>query len=177
MTSVVFPLAFHGNIRDISGHRNGRLKAIRPIGRASDGHIVWECKCDCGTIVGVKSHSLVRTKKGTGTRSCGCLRRDVSSRPKGKPWNKGKTYSLPTDSGERVYKQKHSWAKAARRIKGDKCEQCGWDKARCDVHHKMQKRDGGKFTISNALVICPNCHRVIHDKGARREIHKPIQRN
>lgn len=169
------PIALHGNFRDLTGHRSGRLLAMRPIGRSADGHVLWECRCDCGTVREVKSHSLVR---GTGrTRSCGCLRREVSSRPK-QAWNKGLTYSLAEPCGaEREYRHKHSWARAARRIKGDRCEICGWTAGRCDAHHKISRGRGGRHTISNALVVCPNCHRLIHEGKTLYEIPQPVQRN
>src|SRR3990167_7728023 len=105
--------SFHGNHRDLSGHRSGRLLAVRPIGRSNDGHVIWECQCDCGETAKVSSVNLARKK---GTRSCGCLRRDVSSRSKNGSWNKDKTYALQNTDGQRVYKQKHSWTKAVLRI-------------------------------------------------------------
>lgn len=39
---------------------------------------------------------------------------------------------------------------------------CGWDEARTDTHHIKSRRDGGKHTLSNLLVLCPNCHRLAH---------------
>jgi len=58
---------------DVMGHRFGRLIAIRkitPPGTRSK----WECRCDCGAItIAALSHL-----RGGQTRSCGCLRREVS---------------------------------------------------------------------------------------------------
>ena len=48
-------------------------------------------------------------------------------------------------------------------------ERCGWDKARCDVHHRVARCDGGLNTISNGEVICPNCHRVAHEQSGGGE--------
>lgn len=31
-----------------------------------------------------------------------------------------------------------------------------------EVHHVLQLADGGSDTISNAVVLCPNCHRELH---------------
>ncbi|NCQ35041.1 HNH endonuclease [bacterium] len=42
---------------------------------------------------------------------------------------------------------------------------CGWDKARCDAHHREPKAKGGKHTIQNGMVLCPNCHRIAHEAG------------
>lgn len=42
---------------------------------ASNGERKWECRCDCGNMVLVQEGALKRGK----TRSCGCLRAEVSS--------------------------------------------------------------------------------------------------
>lgn len=149
------------NRRNLAGHRSGMLVAVREGGLDRDGHVLWECRCDCGATKLVPTNSLARGKGAT--RSCGCLRRAVSSRPK-VTWNKGKTYATTTVNGaERVFRQKHAWAKAVIRAKGNACEICRWDKARCDVHHRVPKGRGGHHTVSNGVVVCPNCHRMIHE--------------
>jgi 5-methylcytosine-specific restriction endonuclease McrA len=75
------------------------------------------------------------------------------------PWNAGITYARG-DVAE--YSTKHGWTKAVIRVKGNRCENCGWDRAKCDVHHILPKSRGGKNTIDNARVLCPNCHREHH---------------
>lgn len=50
---------------------------------------------------------------------------------------------------------------------GPACERCGWNAARCDVHHRKPKGAGGLHTLENAIVLCPNCHRVEHEGGPR----------
>lgn len=42
------------------------------------------------------------------------------------------------------------------------CQFCGWNKTTCDVHHKISPLNGGKNTKENLVVVCPNCHRLIH---------------
>lgn len=152
--------------RNLEGHRHGRLVAQRLApGLSRDGHRLWECACDCGGAAVVASNNLTR---GTGTRSCGCLLREAAKArvAKNGTWNEGKSYA--TQNGERCYKTRHSWAKAALRHYGNRCQSCGWDKARCDVHHRKPKGQGGLHTIKNAIVLCPNCHRIQHEcKGAR----------
>ncbi len=148
-----------GNVVDRVGLRYGRLTVVKQAGRVSDGHVLWACVCDCGNECLVQSNNFRRGEK-RGTQSCGCLRSEVSSKPK-KPWNVGLTYQNHSD--ERVYKNKKAWAKAVVRVRGATCERCGWDKARCDVHHRVARCDGGLNTISNGEVICPNCHRVEHE--------------
>lgn len=41
-----------------------------------------------------------------------------------------------------------------------------------EVHHVKHLADGGSDTITNAVAVCPNCHRALHyaiDKKERRE--------
>jgi len=172
------PLKLHGNYRKLAGRKIGRLNVIRPSGIAADGHVLWECRCSCNdkTVVHVKSHNL--TKASGGTRSCGCLRREIASKRNRPAWNKGKTYAIePRDGSERVYTQKHSWSKAVIRVKGNKCERCGWNRAKCDTHHIVPVSYGGMHTISNGSVLCPNCHRELHEKELRDEVSLSVQRH
>lgn len=144
----------------ITGQRHERLTAISQTGgRSSDGHLLWLCECDCGGTKVVPSNSL----RHGGIGSCGCLRREAQRARVNRDgaWNEGKSYAI--GGGERCYKTRHGWAKAAIRHYGNKCEKCGWDKARCDVHHREPKARGGLHTIQNAIVICPNCHRLTHE--------------
>lgn len=43
------------------------------------------------------------------------------------------------------------------------CMICGWNEATCDIHHIQPKKNGGTDDNSNLIVVCPNCHRKIHD--------------
>lgn len=146
---------------DLTGRRFGRLLVRGVSGRRVDGHLTWECICDCGNTRNLLANNLLRC-----TRSCGCLRREVAStRNSGSPWNAGRTYAI--NGGERVYKTKHSWSKAAIRHFGGACQRCGWSKARCDVHHRIPRSKGGTHILRNAIVLCPNCHRVAHEGGGQ----------
>lgn len=58
-----------GKSIDITGKRFGLLVAIKPTEkRASNGSIIWECKCDCGNTTYVPLGQLTRGH----TLSCGC---------------------------------------------------------------------------------------------------------
>lgn len=59
-----------------------------------------------------------------------------------------------------------------------KCEICSWDKGTCDVHHRIPKKDGGTNERSNLILICPNCHRLIHEKKLKiqSELYGDIQK-
>jgi len=39
------------------------------------------------------------------------------------------------------------------------CELCGYDRI-LDVAHIVPRKDGGKWTLDNVLILCPNCHRL-----------------
>ena len=56
-------------VKDLTGQRFGKLTAIRPTHERRGGHIVWECRCDCGEAALVSGGSL----KSGRTQSCGCL--------------------------------------------------------------------------------------------------------
>lgn len=153
----------HHNARDLSGLRSGRLLVLDVSGRSKDGHVLWLCRCDCGNEKAISSNSLTRAVP---SQSCGCLNRDRAQikRKADGPWNEGKSYIIA--SGEHCYKTRHGWAKAAIKHYGNKCERCGWAEARCDVHHRHAKAQGGAHTLANAIVLCPNCHRIQHEREA-----------
>jgi hypothetical protein len=57
---------------NLIGDRYGRLLVV---GQAETlRYSRWRCRCDCGAIV-VVSAQLLRQRDGT--RSCGCLRREI----------------------------------------------------------------------------------------------------
>jgi HNH endonuclease len=148
-------------MRDLTGIVSGRLTVIGSAGRTKDGHVAWSCQCDCGKQKIVSSNSLTRAAP---VQSCGCMNRTVAQakkRPDG-PWNEGKSYAIL--EGEHVYKTRHAWSKAVVRHYGNQCEKCGWADARCDAHHRVPKGQGGKHTIANGIVLCPNHHRIEHEK-------------
>ena len=55
---------------DLTGKKFGNLTAIRPTDQRIRGHVVWECKCDCGNTTYVSSSAL----KSGNTTSCGCVK-------------------------------------------------------------------------------------------------------
>lgn len=58
---------------DIAGQRFGKLVAIkRTEERDCCGSCIWECRCDCGSIIKVPLRSL----KQSHTQSCGCLHKE-----------------------------------------------------------------------------------------------------
>jgi 5-methylcytosine-specific restriction endonuclease McrA len=44
------------------------------------------------------------------------------------------------------------------------CSNCGWhvDGVVCDIHHIVERKNGGGDDHTNLTYICPNCHRLVH---------------
>lgn len=62
-----------GSKQDLTGKRFGRLTAIKPVGIAKNGSIMWKCRCDCGNYVSVRTAYL----NCGNTKSCGKCRPPV----------------------------------------------------------------------------------------------------
>lgn len=60
-------------LKDLSGRTFGRLTVVGYFGRNKQGLSLWECRCECGNIVLVRTCHL----KANHTKSCGCLQRDA----------------------------------------------------------------------------------------------------
>ena len=58
---------------DLSGKTFGLLTAIEDVGRRNK-EVLWRCRCECGTIVDVRSSNL----KSGNTTTCGCSKRGKS---------------------------------------------------------------------------------------------------
>ena len=44
---------------------------------------------------------------------------------------------------------------------GQPCWHCGWD-GPCDIHRIKSGSQGGQYEDKNVVVLCPNCHRLVH---------------
>lgn len=62
------------------------------------------------------------------------------------------------------YTDKQTVTARAKKIRGDKCEICGWNKATVDGHHRLSIALGGHHELNNIKLLCPNCHRLVHKK-------------
>ena len=61
---------------DLTGRKFGRLTAIKPSGKDSTNHTLWECECECGNHINVVTYSLTRGS----TKSCGCIAKERAKR-------------------------------------------------------------------------------------------------
>lgn len=60
---------------DITGERQGRLVAVKCVGKSMQGRM-WECRCDCGNTI-IMPAGEFRTGK---RKSCGCYNREVHTK-------------------------------------------------------------------------------------------------
>lgn len=62
---------------NLTGQKFGRLTVVKLSDkRYQDGSKLWECKCDCGNTV----YRIARTLKNGESKSCGCLKNELSSK-------------------------------------------------------------------------------------------------
>jgi len=76
---------------NIAGERFGRLVAIRALDERRKGHIMWECRCDCGKVV-IRAAGYIANGN---TSSCGCWRDDlIGARQRTHGKSKSATYRI-----------------------------------------------------------------------------------
>lgn len=63
-------------IKDIRGRRFGGLVVLKDSGERAHKFVKWLCLCDCGNKLSVLSQHLISGH----TKSCGCLKREISSK-------------------------------------------------------------------------------------------------
>jgi hypothetical protein len=80
----------------------------------------------------------------------------------------GKYHNLCTKHHKAKYRMKNPIGKKigfdTLDISNQPCALCGWNKSFCDRHRLKQGKDGGKYIKGNVVPLCPNCHRVEHNK-------------
>jgi len=61
-------------------------------------------------------------------------------------------YKIPNLSGKDRIKSK---------FVNTECTLCGLT-GPCDRHRVIMGKDGGKYIKGNVIILCPNCHRLLH---------------
>lgn len=59
------------------------------------------------------------------------------------------------------YKNTLPWKQTLIFHLGHKCFICGYDKI-VEAHHIIPVNDGGKTSVRNGILLCPNCHAEVH---------------
>lgn len=88
---------------DLTGQRFGRLTVVKFDGKKELNGVsyrYWKCKCDCGNMVSVKTSNLTHNN----TKSCGCLRKEITSQLNYKHGSKNKRlYNIWMSMKRRCY--------------------------------------------------------------------------
>jgi hypothetical protein len=82
---------------------------------------------------------------------------------------KTKTTELKIINGEKIYHS--SIKKYLIKIRGNKCEECGWNKVnpksgKCTVQMEHVDGNAENNSLSNLKLLCPNCHSLTPTFGA-----------
>ena len=85
-------------VKDLTGHRFGKLTAIEYIGNNHHRKAMWICQCDCGRRTVVAGHKLTSGQ----TRSCGCLHYETAR-------------AIHTTHGKRYTRLYHLWGNMKQR--------------------------------------------------------------
>jgi hypothetical protein len=78
--------------------------------------------------------------------------------------------NLATSKGNGKYKNicsthhKNKCLKTHKKWQKFSCQICGWNLSKCDRHRIVPGKDGGEYVKGNVIIVCPNCHRLVHDK-------------
>jgi hypothetical protein len=105
---------------------------------------------------------------------------------KNQPWNKGEknlissferrklekhaSYIRETETKSIMDLSKRTTIKILKRMNLP-CSYCGWTVkgAVGDVHHIIEKKNGGTDDMDNITYICPNCHRLVHSNIIKKD--------
>ena len=154
-------------IKNIIGKRFGRLTVLRRKFPNDNGNNVrWECKCDCGNVIIVRSGNLNNNR----TKSCGCLHRDkVRKRPYYHIYallKRRKRYAKFNPSKKTCHLTFHQFLKF---VEIKTCHYCGeriqWEvySGRYGNRHQsnLDRKDNNVgYTKKNCVVCCPRCNQM-----------------
>ena len=54
------------------------------------------------------------------------------------------------------------------------CSNCNWKEGTCDIHHINGRKIENCNDHSNLSLLCPNCHRLVHEKKIKKEDLKTL---
>lgn len=57
-----------------------------------------------------------------------------------------------------------------------KCCRCSWGEGTCDFHHIDGRKINNADTERNISLICPNCHRLVHEDKVKKEDLMPLSK-
>lgn len=154
-------------VKDVTNQRFGRLVVMKFTYADQYGIAYWLCACDCGREIIIAGNSLRQGR----TKSCGCLRRESSSRQTG---INGPNYTNGKHCGK--------YTKAILDLKEECRRQAGYICQECDKTQEQELEDIGMVlcahhidlddsnnVLQNLYCICHVCHAGLHRKIRRLE--------
>jgi len=152
------------------GDRFGKLVTIRKDETNTTKTIKWICRCDCGNEKIVDGYALRSGK----SRSCGCLRAEINSLPKGE----GAFNRLYSSYSKRAKERNLEWLLSkdnVREITKQNCYYCGIEPRQYGyrkkhenggfggngsyIYNGIDRIDSSKgYTLDNVLPCCGKCN-------------------
>ncbi len=154
-------------IEDLIGHKFNKL-TVKSHNYTKEGHTYWLCICDCGKTKTVSGRNL----KNGHTKSCGCLLVSIMSKRRGR---KHPSWNHSLSKKDRVENKNRNCDPRVKRWR-TKCFkrdnyicQCCSSKIKIQVHHiySWNKYKKLRFTVSNGVTFCTECHKEFHKKFGR----------
>lgn len=167
-----------GKIRDLTGHRFGRLTVLKILPKDGLTKRRWVCKCDCGNTH--ITYSIYLTKGWT--KSCGCYRKEISA-PNNARIGALKTSLPPGEAGKRdlYYRYKKQALDRAyvfeineetfSELTKQKCHYClkipsqvsssgSWSSKNSPyIYNGIDRKNNTKgYTLDNCVSCCSNCN-------------------
>lgn len=155
---------------DLTGKRFERLVVVKnTLKKTNNRKYIWLCKCDCGSLTKVCASSL----SAGNTKSCGCYRREISSKNATKLGlsQVGNAHPRWDDSltdEERFRNRDHDlkkWRTSVFVRDNRKCVVCGSGQ-KINAHHiySYASYPDRRYDMENGITLCKKRHVDFHSK-------------
>ena len=154
-------------LKDLRGRKYGKLLPLHPLPSDNNGgsskNRKWECLCDCGNVVVMRSHHI----QSESIVSCGCYSIERSKRmtgPNSPVWNPDRTDEERRNSRSNDL-QYIKWAALVKERDSYTCVVCekvgGGELV---SHHLDAWRDypDKRYDLDNGVCLCVSCHIEFH---------------
>lgn len=163
--------------KDLTGHKYHKLTVIKTTGTNKHGQRLWECQCDC------RNQTLVTLTVNhigiNGTKSCGCLHKEVLSKRIGALNHSYNPLLTDKDRTDRRIGEDHKLWRMLVYIRDNYiCQCCGYDKGhKLNAHHieSYAKNKDLRTDLNNGITLCKKCHISLHSKYGKFTCRKNLE--